>query len=210
MLIIGLSGKVGSGKDFIARHVIHRYIKQYCPDLKVNVFGFEDPLKLEVMKHYNVDFEQAYPPEGVPRTDQVRFYMYYEGQVTRERDPDHWIKHYRHWSHLFELNGYDILIAPDVRYMNEVEHIRACSGLVCKVNAPNREYKTDNKRLLADISECELDTFQDFDYVFDNQMDLPANNFSKIQNQYSEFFDMLVELLESIYANKRVDARIDN
>ena len=197
MLIIGLSGKMGSGKDFIARNVIHRYIKQYCPELRVSYLGFADALKMEVLKHYKLDFEQVYPPEGIPKNEQVRHYLQFEGRVTRERDSEYWVKQYRHWSRLFELNGCDILITPDVRYMNEVEYIRGCSGIVCKVNAPNREYRTDDKNLMADLSERELDTFQDFDYVFDNHTDLPSNNFTKIENKFSGFFELLIDSMDS-------------
>jgi hypothetical protein len=50
---------------------------------------------------------------------------------------------------------------------------------------------------MADLSERELDTFQDFDYVFDNHTDLPSNNFTKIENKFSGFFELLIDSMDS-------------
>lgn len=191
MLIIGLCGKFGSGKDYVGRNFILQYIKRYYPHLNVTVFNFADPLKLHVIDKYSYKWEEVYPPEGVSKSEEVRTVLQKEGDLMKEDDPNFWVKRYETQCKLLTQNGCNILITCDVRYINELSHIEFQNGLICKVNAPSRTYKTTDVSLMRHSSECALDSLVDgdYDYVFNN--DKKLNTLDRAEKEFSPFFELL-------------------
>lgn len=197
MLILGFAGKMGSGKDFLAKFVFE-YIKKYYPQLNIYFLSFADALKIQTIEKYHLDFEQVYPPENIPKTEQVRKYLQFEGKLYRERDSKYWIRCYENWSRLFERNGCDILITTDVRFKEEMDYIQIRGGLVYKVYAPSRQYQTNDKSLMKDISECDLDDLENdaYDYIFKN--DELIHNLEDVENKFDKFFENFMGILHLI------------
>lgn len=198
MLVIGLSGKMGSGKDFIARVFIYSYLKKYYPHLNIYFLAFADTLKMQSINHYHLNWEDVYPPPEIPKTESVRKILQNEGKIHRERNPNYWIQCYDNWVRLFQRNGCDILITTDIRYETEMSHIRnAYKGIVCKVYAPSRTYQTKDTTLMKDESEISMDKLsdQDYDYVFKN--DNPFVSVEQFQINFRPFLDLLKKRLNN-------------
>lgn len=53
-------------------------------------------------------------------------------------------------------------IVSDCRYVNEAEYIRSKGGILIRINNPNTESKDKH------VSEIELDSYQDWDYIINN------------------------------------------
>lgn len=201
MLIIGLSGKMGSGKDYIAKQFILKYLKKHHPELNVYFLAFADNLKMQVLDKYNsersqnISWSDIYPPEHIPKSEYVRKLLQFEGNLMREKDPKYWIKRYDNWIRLFQKNGCDIILTTDVRFQIEKDHLRSnYNGIICKVYAPNRTYNTHNPTLMKDKSEVDLDTTEDesYDYIFQNHMDFNSfESFESIEKHFQPFIDLL-------------------
>jgi hypothetical protein len=193
MLIIGLCGKMGSGKDFIGKNAIFKYLKKNYPHLNISFFSIADPLKMQVLEQYDLRWEDVYPPDGVSKTEMVRKILQTHGNLKRETRPDYWIRCYDYWCDLFRKNGCDVLITPDVRFKIEREHILKTGGIVCKVHAPSRTYQTQDSSLTKDVSEKDLDSLSDHSYFYVFENDLPLET---TLNQYVDFFNRLDSILQ--------------
>lgn len=198
MLIIGLAGKFGSGKDYIGKELILKYFKTYHPHLTVHTFGFGDPLKMHVLSTYSsVQFGEVYPPPHQDKREDVRKILQQEGDLMRRHNPYYWIDRYTDWTKLFERNGCDVLITCDVRFRNEMDYlIHDRRGLVCKVHAPTRTYKPGDTSLSQHVTECDLDEVQNEDYFFVFENDKDCTNVTQALQYFGEFFDRLNKYLK--------------
>jgi len=191
MLIIGLCGKMGSGKDFVAKNVILKYLKTKYPKLDICFFSIADPLKIQVLEEYCLSWEDVYPTNGA-KTETVRRILQSYGNVKRDSDPNYWIRCYGYWCNLFKKNGCDILITPDVRFLNERDFILKTGGILCKIHAPNRAYCTQDSSLMQDISEKDLDHLPNDDYFYVFENDSPLVNLDR----YMDFFNRVESILK--------------
>lgn len=155
MIIIGISGKKGQGKDTVAQILLNKLPLNSC------IKSFAGELKNEVhaalnVPHTNFNFEGFKP--------QLR--LIYQGWGTFKRtcvDPKYWIKKLNH--SLIDLNP-DIVIISDVRFLNEKQWIESQGGLIIRVSG--RPHDKDNH-----ISETELDNTE-FNITINNNYTLEA------------------------------------
>jgi hypothetical protein len=198
MIVIGLSGKMGSGKDFIAKKFIYPFLKKNYPQLNIHFLAFADPLKMQVLNYYSGNFSylDLYPPYNIPKTEQVRKILQFEGNICRQRDPDYWIKQYGYWAKLHKDNNCDIIITTDIRFRSEISYISDdLNGMICQVYSPSRTYRTKDPALMKDKSECDLDHYEaNYDYIFHNDQDL--NSLEEAEDYYKEFFILLRKRVE--------------
>jgi hypothetical protein len=188
---------MGSGKDFIARTFIVAYLKQYHPTLNIGFLAFADTLKIKVLEKYpELKWEDMYPSNNTPKTEYIRALLQKEGNIGRSKSPDYWIQSYHYWVKLMEQNGVDVLLTTDIRFELEKNHIQEMyNGLVCRVHASERTYKTQDSSLMKDISECSLDILPDdkWDYIFENNQ--PIECFSDAQKRFRVFTEILEKRL---------------
>jgi phosphomevalonate kinase len=177
MLIIGLSGKMGSGKDFIASNYIIPFLKDHLKLMPLKM-AFSDQLKVNVMTKHNISFTDVY----MQKTDNTRQLLQIEGTENgRERyGKDVWIRHLDAWANVYKTRGIDAIVLSDVRFVNEVQYIKSNGGLVVRVNAPQRnEMRLQNdsggdneiyNKIKLHPSECELDAIGDsmYDFIVNN------------------------------------------
>jgi phosphomevalonate kinase len=178
MLIIGLSGKMGSGKDYIASNYIIPFLKNTLNQNPLKM-AFSDQLKVNVMTKYNIPYNDVFNK----KTDHTRQLLQQEGTENGrcKYGQDIWIKHFDAWSSVFGSRGINAIILSDVRFLNEVQYIKNKGGLVIRIDAPNRneERLQNDSRGCADTynriknhpSECDLDNVSDtyFDFVVNNE-----------------------------------------
>jgi len=189
LMIIGISGKMGSGKDYVCQYLINPLIqnKSY---LQVS---FADQIKVNVMTKCDVSFSDVY----VNKTNETRTLLQQEG-TERGRDifgKDIWIKYLHNWILVYKSRGIQCFVCPDVRFKNELEYIKSQGGIVIRINAPKRnlqrlEHESGGDKNIKDIlqshiSECDLDNYNYFDLIIDND----DNNL----NHYKQQLENIIE-----------------
>ncbi|MGD6876958.1 AAA family ATPase [Bacillus infantis] len=149
---IALLGKMRSGKDTVAEYGINTY--------GLYKFAFGDELK----RYYHELFGYS---EGKPREGYQWF-----GQITRQREPDIWV---RKCFESIENSGLKDIIITDLRQPNEFERCKKEGFIMVKVHCDDqlriqrileKNDKFDKKDLHHE-TEMHIDTFEP-DYIIEN------------------------------------------
>ena len=185
MLLIGICGKLGSGKDFIANNYIVPFIEKNLSKKCIQL-SFADQLKVNTLvKNQDITFESVY----LKKTRQSRELLQKEGTDNSKRlyGENIWINYFSNWLKVFETRGYTHCVCSDVRFKNEVDYIKSNGGIIIKVVGETRNETRLNQETSGDIdlynkikshrSECDLDELDDnvFDLVIKNDIDDKIN-----------------------------------
>lgn len=154
-MILGISGKAGSGKDTIAN-----IIKYSHPEY--NIIHFADGIKSTVadlcgLNWYDVN-TQTGKKEFVSWLDNItvrELLQKFGTAIRKEVHPDFWVR-----VTMQDIQGIDNVIIPDVRFPNEKKAIEDKGGIVIRVERPNIE-QMDHE------SETALDNYS-FKYIIHN------------------------------------------
>ena len=151
-LIIGLSGKIGTGKTTLADLL--------CGHLDGVRMSFADALREEVRDCYGVPMELMLTQEGkntvVADGHTVRDLLQMHGVFRREGDPDYWT---RKLDDRIDASTASTVIIDDVRFQNEAQLVRAL-GFLIRVNPFQGWAPGPNA---GHVSETALDDFALFD-----------------------------------------------
>lgn len=167
-MIIGISGKRGSGKDTLAKFLIETgYTK----------VSFASPLKAHVRDFFSwtTEHTDGALKETVDPTWNVspRQVMIAVGQFYRTFDPLFWVKQ------AFKNIPVNTVIS-DVRFINEADYIRANGGIIVRLE--RKSELNIYKGVIDDVSETQLDNYQ-FDVVLDAEKNI---NLTDLQNLAKE------------------------
>lgn len=174
VLVIGISGKLGSGKDHIAKEVIGNYLASLGIPYMHMAFG--DALKVHLMTTHGVPFNELY----VKKTAYSRQMLQNVGMELRETDDKIWIKQIDAWISVYSgMRNVRVILISDVRFPIEYEYIKKRGGLVFRIVAPKRTMCKMNEEngggivkgvCGGHISEIALDTYDElaFDAVLEN------------------------------------------
>ena len=186
VLIIGLAGKLGTGKDYIIENYLKPFIERGAfgsarKDNKL-IVAFADHLKVKVASENNdidiADCIKSHKPIDVRKRLQI------EGtEKGRNIYGDNiWINTLENWIYLHhKRNNIKTFIISDCRFRNEAEWIEnKMSGLLIYVNSPNRnkkalELESNNNsevynKIKSHPSENALDNYP-FKYTINNDED---------------------------------------
>ena len=172
-MIIGISGKAGSGKDTAAKMLEVLYAnpdisyedfvnRKYKNFADIQVMHFADILKETVRALFGIGEWETNTQEGKKVTiswigKTVRELLQKVGQGLRDAiDPDLWIK-----ALFANTEGWSNYIIADVRYPNELEAIKERDGVLIRINRNGAG--AGNHR-----SETALDDYNDWDLIIDN------------------------------------------
>lgn len=179
MRIIGIAGKMGSGKDYIANNFIIPYL-----EFKLNQsclqFCFADQIKINIMSKMNISYHDVY----IEKTNITRNLLQQEGTENGRLvyGENIWIKYFDNWIQVFKTRGIKNIITTDCRFKNEIDYIKAQGGIIIKIHAPvrndqrlKRESNSDQlvyNCLKNHSSECDIDNVEEsyFDLVIDNDI----------------------------------------
>jgi hypothetical protein len=183
MQIIGISGKAGSGKDYLTQ-------KFFRPD------GF---FQFSLAWHFKVWLvakgEATYEEVFITKPPHVRKMLQLEGTEfgRLKYGEDVWCQSVLTWFRVFnESWGVDKFVIPDVRFPNEVEFIKKNGGKVYRIIAPTRVANSSlNEEARKHISETALD-----EYPLDQFDGLIFND-----PEYSETVGSQISLLRGSSAN---------
>lgn len=171
-MIIGISGKLGSGKDLVASYI--QKLVYEDSERKLFKTAFAYPLKrivadttgCMVAELSNREFKQKELPKEfhTPSMRTYRDMLQQVGSALGKVHPDFFI--YSLFRSLASTSQKDFIIT-DVRFPNEVEAIKRMGGVVIRIN---REVSSEKHNNLH-VSELALDNYQDFDYEINNRSD---------------------------------------
>ena len=156
-MIIGISGKLGSGKTTCAEKLTtildDGTIKNFADRLKYLasiIFKFDLKLAYENKNFYLDEWDMT-----------VGETLQFVGQSFREQFGDNfWIKQVN-----IEPEKYNFI--ADLRYKNEAEWIKSQGGIVIRLNGDPDNIRKNSKRNKTHISEIDLDDYQNWDLVID-------------------------------------------
>jgi hypothetical protein len=177
-IIIGISSKMGCGKDFITQNHIIPFLENKLK-IKTLQISLADQIKVNVMTKENITYKDVY----VNKNEKTRKLLQMEG-TELGRDvfgKDIWIRYYQNWITVLQGRGIRAITTCDIRFKNELEWFKSQKNTVLiRIYAPKR----NNQRLLQEsnekkdiydilsnhISECDLDDINDdqFDFVVKN------------------------------------------
>jgi len=191
MTIIGICGKMGSGKDYIASEIVLPFItnvlNKWCLPL-----SFADQIKVNLLsKNSTVHFDDLY----IQKTEQSRKMLQLEGteygrKIYGERI---WLSYYDKWIKVFESRGIHHFMTTDVRFANEIDYIKSKGGIVIKVVSAkrnNQRLEQESKgnmdvmqQLEQHSSECGLDAVPDskYDIIINNDDDNAQTYLEQLQ-----------------------------
>lgn len=161
--LIGLSGKIGVGKDTAAR-----YIMKQWPQYKS--VPFADAVKRVVAIMTRTSYESQFTLEGKARippgcSESVGRYQQIIGQFGRENFCDNI------WINIALGHPAEYKIIPDVRHPNEAEAICKAGGIVIRIIRDNSTPYSG--RDPVHISETALDNY-DFNNIINNSGSLES------------------------------------
>lgn len=162
-LVIGLSGKIGSGKTTLADLLIALMGDAVC-------CNFADALKREVAAMYGIDVQRCYAQEEKNRPISesesltIGEALQHVGALRRATAPSYWTD--RLGEYVDALTN-KIVIVGDVRHVNEADFIRARGGLLVRLEGDPGGVRAVSKRNLHHASETDLDHYAGFHLAFD-------------------------------------------
>lgn len=137
-LIVGVSGKMRSGKDTFAAYFLAK-----LPEF--TRVGFADALKQEVADRHGITVDDINADKDTYRKELID-----HGMMRREEDPDYWVKR------ALETPGH--LIITDLRFRNEYQALAANGQtLFIRIERPIQQREQHGLVIHDTPSETELD-----------------------------------------------------
>ena len=199
MLVIGLAGRMRSGKNTFAEYLNGMYGSHY----NIRMFSFAKALKQEINEWYEryESWPQTFAavhkqvPGGLPdwvvkedspdMTDpdspygKQRTLLQFWGVYRREQSVNYWVKQLA--KQVLESRS-DIALITDCRFLNEVRWIKSLGreGIIVKIVREGQVIDTANEH----ISEKALDGYE-FDYT------ISSISVEELQTQADEFMELV-------------------
>lgn len=165
MKLIAISGKINSGKDELSGKIFEYLNAQ---GIRYAHLKFAANLKLMASVLTGGDLEDQYSDDGKEKmVDELGMsngtLQQVLGTILREKlHPDIWIFPVLKFA---RDNPDTVCVISDCRFQNEAKLIKEAGGVIIRLNRKNRNIGTRDPN---HISETDLDTYQNFDLVIDN------------------------------------------
>ncbi len=135
-----------------------------CQDDKVRVFYIDTAQAVASCprwSHFTTEHADIQDRPGQTAITVRRVLQWWGTEYRRAEDPDYWTKAWAKKVESFDLNASHILI-DDVRFMNELDTVRAENGLIVKIERPGFNGAGNH------ASETSLDDYNDWNRVIVN------------------------------------------
>lgn len=174
--IIGISGKIGSGKDTLADTIlkISPYFekKSYAYKLKKTgafLTGTEEEL------WFTQEGKNIYLPDWGMTIGQFQQKLGTEA-IRTGLHPNAWII-----SLFADLRPDSHWVIADMRFKNEAEAVKEKGGIAIRINGDPARVRANSTRDMSHPSETDLDDYDGFDLVYENNKSLlDLENFAKM------------------------------
>jgi len=170
--IYGFSGKIASGKNYIAEKIFLPKL----PQKKTLIISFADHMKIQIMAQYNISYERLFHKKD----DETRRLLQLTGTENGRNiyGEDYWIKIIYGWMQMHAERGIERFIITDCRFPNEANFIQKNGGKIIRIESPNRTKDTIEREAMNDqekikqiynhASETALDNYDNFDFILKN------------------------------------------
>ncbi|AYV79452.1 MAG: hypothetical protein Faunusvirus15_3 [Faunusvirus sp.] len=173
--IYTFSGKLGSGKNYIAENVFLPELQKISP-LPTVILAFADYMKVDVCGKNNVSYDSVF----VEKTDTTRKLLQIVGTEKGRMiyGEDVWTNVLIAQIKLYQSRGAKRFLITDGRFTNEADKVKQIGTALLRINAVERnkdrvkqEAKGDDtkmKSIMSHVSETQLDDYKYFDYKIEN------------------------------------------
>ena len=156
MRIFLIAGKAGSGKNEVANK-----IKEYLPNTIIT--GISKYIKLFALEYTNWDGRDI---------DKPRTFLQNMGDKIRHIDENFFINRLKEDIKVYELD-YENVIISDIRLKHEIEEFKKTNYEVITIKVISNTSKRNlSKEQQLHITETELDNYNKFDYIIENNNEL--------------------------------------
>lgn len=176
-IIIGFGHRARRGKDTAAQAIIESRGDKYS----IRRVGFADALKREVAgRELELCLRHgiAYEPNNKYRS----LLQWYGTDFRRKQDPFYWVKQIYND---IKNNPSQIVIIPDVRFINEAAWIKASEGFMVKLE---RVGYVDVAINASHVSESQMDG-----YLYDYEIHVGDGDVEELKKDAVRVFDMILE-----------------
>ena len=165
MELYAFSGKLGSGKNHVAEKIFYPML----PPKNTLIMAFADHIKVDLCIKMKSPYERFFGTKD----NHSRKLLQAHGTESRNLfGSDIWVNTLAIWIKVYQARGIERIIITDLRYKNEADWVKANSGIIIRIEAPERH----SKRMLTEQhshhsqheSETDLDDFTEFDLVIQN------------------------------------------
>ena len=173
--IIGLSGKLGSGKNYIAEKIIAPYV---ADKYNILIIGFGDQVKQELYaRNPELTYDVLYDYKTHESRQQLQQYATENGRDKYNQNM--WIRGLDMQIETFQRRSCKdtLVIICDVRFINEAEYIKNKNGILFRIEASKRTQLRHWKEAGGNLqihqliskhqSEIDLDKYT-FDHIIKN------------------------------------------
>ena len=184
MCLIGICGKIGTGKNYITTNVIEPILKEK----RYIRMSFSDQIKVNLMTMSNISYDDLY----IKKPKDIRKLLQKEGtEIGRDIfDEDIWVDYMNNWITVYKNRGINIFICSDIRYKNEYDYIKKNNGYIIKINASER-----NKHEMLEESNGNLDILKTIqDHTSERTIDFITKCDLTINNDYDDILN--IELIK--------------
>jgi hypothetical protein len=185
---VGISGKMGSGKNYIAEKVLPPIIDKYIKNAQYYYLAFGDQIKVELgCRHKELNYDVLFNKKTKEVRQLLQKYGTEEGRC--KYGEDIWIRSMQMWMDIFKgrnIGRNNVFIITDVRFRNEADWIRSQNGVLIRIDAPKRT----SDRVLQEGS----DGIQNHS----SEVDLDAYEFKYIVNNDPEYVNTIEEQVQEI------------
>ena len=175
--IYGVSGKLGSGKNYVAEKILLPFLNRTVSSEKNSLsLALADHFKVDVCVKQNIDYERIFIKKDEESRKILQLKGTEEGRL--KYGEDIWINILKTWIRLHSERGVERFVVTDLRFPNEVEFIKKMGGKVIRIHAPKRNHDAVVKEAKGDpekissiknhSSETALDNYTGFDYILYN------------------------------------------
>ena len=179
MLIVGIAGKAGSGKNTVANYIEKRLANF---DIHSHQVSFASRLKIGISTMFDIPYEWTQTENGKKEkipwlgNKTVREILQYVGtEIARGIDENVWInlvdkflednkEIYKDW----------VIIIPDVRFENEARWVLSKNGMLLYIDASKRLQDKKYEHSSELFEWVRKFVYNNMLYVVDNNMDLDA------------------------------------
>jgi len=168
-MVIGISGKIGSGKDAFADLFIEHAYEEYGAAFQNKKFAYN--LKKIVSVLTGVPIKEVFSREGKKKF--LPDWNMTIGEIQQKLGTEAVRNNIHDDAWVLSLFGRynkedDFWIVSDVRFKNEAVIIKKMGGIVIRLNGDPLNSKAGDDRDMSHQSEIDLDDYEGFDYVYDN------------------------------------------
>jgi hypothetical protein len=195
MKIVGISGKLGSGKGSVTKilkKINSKFIERF----------FAEKLKKFTADLVGVDYELTLTQEG--KNTFIETFNMTLGEILQiigtdalrnNFDKNVWAK-----SIFTTLKDDGYYILSDLRFENECEYIKKNKGILLRINRPVNPIGENSARNLEHSSETQLDNYEHFDYIIENN-----GTYEELIKKVEKFYDIYFKIIittNTIESNK--------